>query len=171
VGNLHSRLVIALNPETWGNDPPLHVWFSQHYPGVVVASLNAASPAELARVLKSIPIPQPTPPPKEAPNPPVGRPRAQYSRNYVVISPQMTDPAWVAAAARATFARGRFTIGGSADDAGIGDLNVRRVFMLNPQDWGGGMKKWYADNYPGVEYHSLRVSSPSEAEAKLKEFV
>jgi len=121
-------------------------------------------------VLQTIAIPNPTAPPQNAPEPPVGKARAQYNRNYVVLSPRMTDPAWVTAAAKATFVRGRFTIGGNADDAGVGDLNVRRVYMLNPQDWGGGMKKWYSQNYPGAEYFGIRVSSPEEAEAKLREF-
>jgi hypothetical protein len=171
MGNLHSKIVIALNPETWGHDPPLHAWYAQHYPGVVVASLYAQSPAELTRVLRSIKLPKPSAPPKDAPNPPVGKPRAQYRRTYVLISPKMTDPAWVAAVANATWRKGRFTIGGSADDAGVGDLDYRRVICLNPLDWGGGVRKWYADKYPGVQYNKLTVGSPAEAEEQLKQFV
>jgi hypothetical protein len=125
----------------------------------------------LIRVLQSIPLPRPTAPPAEAPNPPTGRPRAQYGRTYILLNPQTTDPAWVAAAARATWNKGRFTIGGSADDAGIGDLNVRRVFAINPEGWGDDLAAWYAQHYPGVEYQPIQADSPETAERKLRQRV
>ena len=164
IGNLHSRIVVAVNPETWGHSPPLHAWFAEHYPGVVLTAIHASSPGDLARVLSSVAVPKPSPPPvpSAAPAPPVGQPRTQYGRTYALLSPAMNDPAWVAAIAQAAWTVRRFTIGGSADDAGIGDLGVRRVIALNPDDWGDDLAAWYAAHYPGVEYHGVAVGAPGE---------
>lgn len=67
----------------------------------------------------------PTPPPEPSPEPepePVGGPRVQYERTYVLL-PQSAGPEWANAVINATWKGHRYTIGSSADDAGIGDLS------------------------------------------------
>ncbi|MBI3763117.1 MAG: hypothetical protein HY260_14810 [Chloroflexi bacterium] len=170
VGNLNSRTVIAVNPETWGATPPLHDWFAQNYPGAIFTSIHATSPGDLVRILLTTAPPKPAPPPATAPMPPVGQPRAQYPRTHVLISPKMTDPNWAASVANSTWSH-RYTIGGSADDGGIGDLDSRRVIALNPDDWGGDLEAWYAENYPGVEYYGVRAASPADVPRLLAPFL
>ncbi len=112
------------------------------------------------------PAPPITPPPNSA----RGQPREQYSRIYVLLPPTATDPAWVEAVAEATWRERRFTIGASADDAGIGNLHARMVVVINPQGWGVSppIDQWFAKNYPGVTYVSIRASSPTELTTLLR---
>jgi hypothetical protein len=64
----------------------------------------------------------------------------------------------------------KFTIGGSADDAGIGDLDVRRVIAVNPDRWPGGqtLQAFFERFYLGVEYQPLQVASPEELRMRLE---
>jgi len=80
--------------------------------------------------------PEPQPPDPLPPPEPSGRgaPRVQYARTYVLLPPT-ADAAWADAAVLATWDRHRYTVGGSADDAGIGDLDSRRVIAVNPGEW------------------------------------
>ncbi len=55
----------------------------------------------------------------------------------------------------------RWTIGGSADDAGIGP-KVRRVVAVNPLQWRGDLKKYLEEAYPGVEYVALTAATPAD---------
>ncbi len=60
----------------------------------------------------------------------------------------------------------RYTIGGSADDAGIGNLDVRRVIAANPQKWtGGNLEDFFRQYCPGVK--SLTAATPAELKQKL----
>ena len=62
------------------------------------------------------------------------------------------------------------TLGFSADDAGIGDLDNRRIVCVNPQDIGTGLDQaWYDEHYAGVTFDALQASDPDELEAKLKD--
>jgi hypothetical protein len=83
----------------------------------------------------------------------------------------MSDPRWIAAIANATWTARRFTIGGSADDAGIGGLDVRRVIALNPTDWNEDLAAWYAAHYPGVEFHSASVASPADVREAMGRYL
>ncbi|MBM4424775.1 MAG: hypothetical protein FJ030_15545, partial [Chloroflexi bacterium] len=80
-----------------------------------------------------------------------GSPRVQYARTVVLLPP----PAgldYVEAVLRATWDAHRYTVGGSSDDGGVGDLDRRRVIAVNPQQWNGDLQAWYAQHYPGVDY-------------------
>jgi hypothetical protein len=51
----------------------------------------------------------------------------------------------------------QWTVGASADDAGIGDLDVRRVIALRPQEWADSdepvdLEEFFETFYPGVVY-------------------
>ncbi|MDY7080535.1 MAG: hypothetical protein SXV54_26950 [Chloroflexota bacterium] len=99
---------------------------------------------------------------------PRGQPRVQYKRTYVLLPPN-ADAAWARAVVESTWDEERYTIGSSADDAGIGDLNARRVIAVNPQAWPGtrSLKDFYTQYYPGVEYKSISATTPAELKLKL----
>jgi len=99
---------------------------------------------------------------------PRGKPRVQYTRTYVLLPPN-ADAAWARAVVEGAWDEQRYTIGSSADDAGIGDLDVRRVIAVNPQDWPGSMtlSAFYQRFYPQVEYQAIRAASPGELLQKL----
>lgn len=69
------------------------------------------------------------PPPDEG----RGQPRVQYSRRYVLL-PQNVTLAMALAAMEGAYPK-RMTIGFSADDAGIGNLDSRRVIAVNEGEW------------------------------------
>jgi hypothetical protein len=88
-----------------------------------------------------------------------GQPREQYERTYVLLPPD-AEQEWALAVVDATWDNHRYTLGGSADDAGVGDLDVRRVIAVNPADWGPGLEEFFAEHYPGVEYISVEADTP-----------
>ncbi len=102
--------------------------------------------------------------------PPRGKPRIQYERLFVLLPPG-ANADWASAVVEATWDDYRYTIGGSADDAGIGDLDSRIVLVVNPEKWGGPqvMSQSYADNYPGVRLRSIKAKTPQELVARLRE--
>jgi hypothetical protein len=169
IGNLHARLAVVVNPQSWGTTPPIDQWFAKNYPGVAYISIKATTPAELATLLQTTPLAAPILVRPSAPQPPWGIPSSQYTRTYILMNPSHTDPAWVQAVARAAWAR-RVTIGGSADDAGIGDLASRQVLILNPtENYDSDIFAWFAQNYPGVQTTGLTAASPADLGPKLKQ--
>ena len=122
--------------------------------------------AELVAVGQETPPPPPPPPPVE-PNI-HGQPREQYDRTYVLLPPN-ADAAWALAAVGGSWDQHRYTIGGSADDSGIGDLDVRRVIAVNPQKWPTDLDAFFKEHYPGVEYTPITANSPDELKQKLRQ--
>ena len=100
---------------------------------------------------------------------PRGHPRIQYERTYVLLPPN-ADAAWSRAVVRGAWDQKRYTIGSSADDAGIGDLDVRCVIAVNPQEWPGSLSlaDFFEQFYPGVEYRAITAATPAELEQKLE---
>lgn len=93
-----------------------------------------------------------------------GQPREQYRRVYVLLPPSAGE-AWARAAVAATWDRFGYTIGRSADDAGIGDLDERIVIAVNPEQWGAGedgagLRGFYDKYYPGVQYRPVNATTP-----------
>lgn len=104
--------------------------------------------------------------PAPAPVAAQGAPRVQYARTVVLLPP----PAgldYVEAVLRATWDSHRYTVGGSSDDGGIGDLDQRRVIAVNPQQWNGDLPSWYTQNYPGVDFVSVYADNPPALQAVL----
>lgn len=101
---------------------------------------------------------------------PAGTPRELYQRVYVLLPPT-ADQKWFMAAARGGF-DGRYTIGFSADDAGIGDLEKRHVLAVNPHHWPQVLTEaWFKQHYPGVRFTAVVANSADELEAWLKNWV
>lgn len=95
-----------------------------------------------------------------------GTPRVQYERTYVLLPPN-AGRAWASAVTDATWDTHRYTVGGSADDAGIGDLNVRRVIAVNPNQWSGNLRAFLEQHYPGVEYLPVEAATPAALASML----
>ncbi len=103
--------------------------------------------------------------PTEEPSPPASDdfipPREPYVRTYLLLPPD-ADDAWMAAVQQSgVWGRYRWTVGGSADDAGIGPKK-RRVIAVNPERWGSDLRAFFARYYPGVEYYPVRAATPAE---------
>jgi len=94
-------------------------------------------------------------------------PREQYERTYVLLPPG-TDAAWAVAVIEATWDEKRFTVGGSADDAGIGDLDSRRVLAVNPARWPDDLQAFFERWYPGVAYTPVMAATLAELVEALR---
>jgi hypothetical protein len=98
---------------------------------------------------------------------PSGTTRFNYKRVYVLLPPT-ADLKWLMAAARGSFDR-RFTIGFSADDAGIGELENRHVLAVNPHHWPDVLTlSWFQQHYPGAHFTAVVANKPEDLEAWLK---
>ena len=78
-----------------------------------------------------------------------GAPRIQYAREYWLM-PQDIKSDEVLQVATAAFTH-KATIGWSADDAGIGDLDSKTVRLIYPDRHPGGMAQWFENHYPGTD--------------------
>jgi len=96
-----------------------------------------------------------------------GQPREQYKRTYVLLPPD-ADAAWALAVVDGVWNQHRYTIGSSADDAGIGDLNVRRVIAVNPGKWPSDLRAFFEEHYPGVEYIPIVAVDPQKLREELE---
>ena len=83
---------------------------------------------------------------------PRGAPRAQYARTYILFSPKTnprTNPLLISRILDVTSPFSP-SFGSSADDAGIGDLDLRTVLAIRPSEW-PLTQAWFDENYPGVK--------------------
>jgi hypothetical protein len=101
------------------------------------------------------------------PEVPLGLPREQYARTYVLLPPG-AGREWVEAIlSSGAWERYRWTIGGSADDAGIGALDVRTVIAVNPRLWPGDLAQFFQTYYPGLRYIPIEAATPQDLAAQL----
>mgnify|MGYP001609434270 CR=1 FL=1 len=111
--------------------------------------------------------PTPAPPVDEPlPEPCRGTPRTPYKRRYIVIHPAIANREQYYAIAGLR----QHTVGPSADDAGIGDLDMREVIVVQPDLWASdtAMREFYEQNYPGVIYHGVNAMTPSELDTWIR---
>ncbi len=140
--------VLGFCPFTLG---PTEEWVGQDY--------EFAYPALVEYLLSIKDEPNNLPPKPTAEQPCRGQPREQYVRVYVLLPPD-ADSAWARAVIDATWDDHRFTVGGSADDAGIGDLDSRTVIAVNPSHWPGDLEDFFRTYYPGVRYIPVEADTP-----------
>ncbi|MFQ6100627.1 MAG: hypothetical protein ACE5OS_05255 [Anaerolineae bacterium] len=152
---------LPLGPVEVGRDGNWHTWTYISSPlgevGTHTVTFSAAGGVEAASTFRAPHIVTPQ----------RGLPREQYERTYVLL-PQEADAAWALAVVDASWDQRRYTIGSSADDAGIGALDTRRVIAVNPGKWPSDLRAFFAEHYPGVEYISVEAETPSELKQKLK---
>ena len=102
-----------------------------------------------------------------------GLPRTQFHRVYWLMTPDATPDEFMQVADRAFASKA--TIGFSADDAGIGDLEDKQVVLLYPERQPAGIEHWFAIHYPEVKVvtpeirnkKTKRVEIPSIASSAL----
>ena len=95
----------------------------------------------------------------------------QYYKRIYVLLPPTADRKWFEAAARASF-DGRYTIGFSADDAGMGDFENRQVLAVNPHHWPEVLTStWFEQHYPGVVFTAVVANAPQDLESWLKNWI
>jgi hypothetical protein len=153
IGNF--TFYVGIDP-TGGTDPfaDTVVWGQ----GAHIYNTYAQVP-EAEATLASTPPQSPTPGSR-------GDPRVQYKRTYVLLPPD-ADAAWTRAVIRATWDEERYTVGSSADDAGIGNLDERCVIAVNPHHWPSDLYSFFEAYYPGVEYTTIEAETPDELETLL----
>lgn len=101
---------------------------------------------------------------------PSGSARYAYEKVYVLLPPT-ADKKWFEAAARGAF-NGRYTIGFSADDAGIGDFKAKYVLAVNPHHWPDILTaSWFKQHYPGVQFTAVVANAPEDLEAWLNDWI
>lgn len=155
-----------------------YVWEWTYTPGSIGTYQAVFIAADIAAAWADIPVGVQAPPPPPPPPPPPGqrgKPRADYKRTYLLLPNYPSDAAsnqalsqWFAAVVRSgVLERFRWTVGTSADDAGIGDLSVRRVIAVNPSTWGASLQAFYQQYYPGVEFRAIEADTPAELESVL----
>jgi hypothetical protein len=145
-----------------GRDGDWHTWTYTISPltevGTHLVVLSAAGGVEVTDAFECVP----------AVAPKRGLPRDQYNRTYVLLPPD-ADAAWALAVVDGAWDQHRYTIGGSADDAGIGDLDARRVIAVNPGKWPSDLQAFFKKHYAGVEYIPVEAGTPAELTQKLKQ--
>lgn len=84
-----------------------------------------------------------------------GKPRVQYAREYWVVDSR-ASLSQLQEIVRQAYPQ-RITVGFSYDDAGIGDLNVRKVVVWGDEIDRNLLLDWYRQNYGGVsvEFRAL----------------
>jgi hypothetical protein len=161
---------LATGPVNVGRDGAWRTWTYATSPlsevGMHAVTFTASDGVEKSTAFECAPAPAPTPAPP--PEPERGLPREQYERTYVLLPPT-AGAAWALAVADATWDDRRYTIGSSADDAGIGNLDARRVIAVNPQDWGDDLQAFFEQHYAGVDYIPIVARTPAELAQKLEQ--
>jgi hypothetical protein len=155
------------------------VWRWEFVPSVegpYTATLSAdglqAVSASLRIAGATAPSTSPAPPSSTAAQPASasgrGQPRAQYHRVYVLLPPS-AGKEWVQAILDSgVWERERWTVGFSADDAGIGDLDRRTVLVINPSAWPDPIIPWLEMWYPQVALQPVTAVSPASLREVLQ---
>ena len=99
-----------------------------------------------------------------------GEPRVQYERTYWLMPPDASKSEFMEIAGEAYDQRA--TIGFSADDAGIGDLDKRNVVVVHPERQPAKLTQWFLTNYGTVQllHHPKEhfvAPEPSVSQAKV----
>ena len=56
----------------------------------------------------------------------------------------------------------RWTVGFSADDAGVGHLDSKSIVAINSHEWGPSLMEWYSTNYSGCSMEEINVTTPGQ---------
>jgi hypothetical protein len=150
--------VVGATVFTWGNygEP----WASFDVAGTPVADKLTAYTMENPAEPFVYPDGESVPPNR-------GEPRIDYERTYVLLPPG-AGLEWGEAAMSATWDDYRYTIGGSADDGGIGDLSIRNILAINPERWSADLRDFYEAHYPGINYTPINAATPAELAVLLR---
>jgi hypothetical protein len=144
-----------------GLDGDWRVWTAATSPlsevGVHQVAFSAVGDVQATDTFESVP----------APTHRRGLPRVQYERTYVLLPPDASAD-WALAVVDGAWDQHRYTVGSSADDAGIGDLDARRVIAVNPERWPSDLQAFFEEHYPDVEYVPVEADTPTELRLRLE---
>ena len=142
---------------------PYTVTFTTDDTPAVSSTLDITAPLSSAVVVASSPASSPTISIAGR-----GRPRTQYHRVYILLPPSAGKD-WIQAILDSgAWTDNRWTVGYSADDAGIGDLDRRTIIVLNPSSWPDPIISWLQMWYPGAVVYPITAVSPSDLRIVLK---
>lgn len=142
---------------------PYTVTFTTDNTPAVSSTLDISVPLNIAAVNASVALAQPV-----ASATGRGRPRTQYHRVYLLLPPS-AGKEWIQPILDSgAWTDNRWTVGYSADDAGIGDLDRRTIIVLNPSAWPDPIIAWLQMWYPGAMVYPITAVSPSDLKAILK---
>ena len=165
--------MIVVNPESWGGN--MSSWYEEHYPGVLYLPVSVSQPHNLTDYLNNnastavqdilsqsgLSALQPYRTSTR------GLPRTQYTRKYLLM-PQVTRRAYLQAIVNSgVMTKFRWTLGFSADDAGIGSLDSKSILAINSHEWGANLMQWYSINYLGCGIEQMEVTTPGQLRDNL----
>lgn len=94
-------------------------------------------------------------------------PREPYARTYVLVSPEEM-PSQIIEMAKPVPDIFRWTVGGSADDAGHGPgCSERNVLATNPHDWDGSLPDFFEQYYPGTNLTEISHANHRQLSGRL----
>ena len=96
----------------------------------------------------------------------IGLPREQYERTYVLL-PSGYNASWARAVISGSWNARRYTVGASADDAGLGDLTDKTVIIVNPLEWENSILEFYAIYYPHTKILTITATNQVTLTQKL----
>lgn len=168
-----SGVELALEAVVVGRDGDWHTWTYATLPtgevGTHTVAFSAAGGVEATDSFDCAPAEQPQSDVTDDEQDDLrGLPREQYERTYVLLPPD-AGAAWALAVVEGVWDEHQYTMGSSADDAGIGDLAARRVIAVNPGKWPTDLLAFFEEYYPGVKYVAIEAGTPGELAQKLKE--
>jgi hypothetical protein len=67
----------------------------------------------------------------------------------------------------ATWDEHHYTVGSSADDAGIGNLDERLVTAINLKRWPSDLRVFFDEHYPGVKVSEVQADTAGELGSRL----
>lgn len=105
----------------------------------------------------------------DIPAPCKGLPRVQYQRVYALIPPGYGSE-WSRAVINGSWADHRWTVGSSADDAGVGDLDDKRVIAVNPDEWPTDLVAFFDQYYPGTQVYPAYADTPEQLARVLEDW-
>ncbi len=147
IGDLNVRNVVV-----WGwpknNMNTLLNWYKTYYSGVKVSFRSLPLPGQ--KYYSYGPY-STNPPSKNPPSKGRGKPRIDYPREYWVLDGNVATKNRFVAIAIEAFKNSKQTVGFSFDDAGIGDLNSRKVVVKEIGNYTQqALIDFYSTYYPGV---------------------
>lgn len=96
-----------------------------------------------------------------------GDPRVPYKRTFVLAPRDATLAEMHMLVDK--YYKPEYTIGRSADDAGIGrDLLERNILAYRPSSWPGNLRAFFEEHYPGANYIPIGEEPPPPNDIMLK---
>ena len=155
----------------------MSTWYEEHYPGILYLPVSVGQPQHLTDYLENaastavndifLRSDNSNIATSSAQNPTRGLPRTQYARKYLLM-PQITRRAYLQAIVDSgVMTKFRWTVGFSADDAGIGQLDSKSIIAMNSHEWGPNLLEWYSTNYSGISMEEITVTTPGQLREHL----